>query len=77
MVLEMLDRLTLDEGQITASQIPKVLKVVYGLIRNKRVAMDGEQADSACHPLALRNSPFRRQVTHRRYLARGFLGYVC
>ena len=54
MVLERLDRLTLDEGRITASEI---LKVVYGLVRNKRVVMDGEQIDSACYPLALRTLP--------------------
>jgi len=56
MVLERLDRLTLDESRITALQI---LKVVYGLVRNMRVVMGGEQTDSACHPLALRNSSFR------------------
>jgi hypothetical protein len=65
MVLERLDRLTPDEGRITASQI---LEVVYGLVHNMRVVMAGEQTDSACHPLALRNSPLRRQVIHRRYL---------
>jgi hypothetical protein len=54
MVLERLDRLTLDEGRITASQI---LKVVYGFVQNMRVVMDGEQTDSACHPLALRILP--------------------
>jgi hypothetical protein len=47
MVLERLDRLTLDEGWITASQI---LKVVYGLVQNMRVVMDGEQTD--CLPPA-------------------------
>ena len=72
MVLERLDRLTLDEGRITASEI---LKVVYGLVQNIKVVMDGEKNDLACHPLALRNSPFRRQVIHRRYL--GCPGYVC
>jgi hypothetical protein len=39
MVLERLDRLTLDEGRITAEQI---LKVVYDLVQNIRVVMDGE-----------------------------------
>jgi hypothetical protein len=48
MVLERLDRLTLDEGRITASQI---LKVVYGLVQNMKVVMDGEQTDLAYHPL--------------------------
>ena len=50
MVLERLDRLTLDEARVTASQI---IKVVYGLFQNMRVVMDGEQTDSACHPLDL------------------------
>jgi hypothetical protein len=40
MVLERLDRLTLDEARITAEQI---LEVVYGLVQNMRVIMDGEQ----------------------------------
>ena len=57
MVLQRLDRLTPEEGRITASQ---VLEVVYGLIHNMRVVIDGEQTDSVCHPPALRNSPFRR-----------------
>ena len=72
MVLERLDRLTLDEGRITASEI---LNVVYDLVQNMRVVMDGEQSDSTCHPLALTNSPFRWKVVHRRYL--GLPGYVC
>ena len=39
-VLLRLDRLTLDEARITATQ---TLEIVYGLIRNMRVVMDGEQ----------------------------------
>jgi hypothetical protein len=39
-VLQRLDRLTLDEARITAAQ---TLEVVYGLIRNMRLVMDGEQ----------------------------------
>jgi hypothetical protein len=39
-VVQRLDRLTLDEAQITAAQI---LEVVYGLTQNMRVVMDGEQ----------------------------------
>ena len=53
MILEKLDRLTPDEGRITALQI---LNAVYGLVQNMRVAMDSEQTDLACHPLGLRNS---------------------
>ena len=74
MMLERLDRLTLDEGRITASQI---LKVVYGLIQNMRIVMDGEQTDWAYHLLALRIFPFRRQVIYRRYLRCPGYASVC
>ena len=37
--LQRLDRLTLDETRATAAQ---TLEVVYGLVRNKRVDMDGK-----------------------------------
>jgi hypothetical protein len=39
-VLRRLDRLTLDEARIATAQ---TLEVVYGLIQNMRVVMDGEQ----------------------------------
>jgi hypothetical protein len=39
-VLQRLDRLTLDEARATAAQ---TLEVVYGLVRNISVDMDGEQ----------------------------------
>jgi hypothetical protein len=39
-VLQRLDRLTQEEARITAAQ---TLEVVYGLIRNMRVVMNGEQ----------------------------------
>ena len=38
-VIQRLDRLTLDEARITAAQ---TLEVVYGLVQNMRVVMDGE-----------------------------------
>ena len=38
--LERLDRLTLDEVRATAAQ---TLEVVYGLVRHRRVIMDGEK----------------------------------
>ena len=38
-VIQRLDRLTLDEARITAAQ---TLEVVYGLVQNVRVVMDGE-----------------------------------
>ena len=37
--LQRLDRLTLDESRATAAQ---TLEVVYGLVRNTKVVMDGE-----------------------------------
>ena len=44
-VLQRLDRLTLDEARTTASQ---TLEVVYGLVQNMRVVMDGEQTYPTC-----------------------------
>jgi hypothetical protein len=38
--LQRLDRLTLDEVRATAAQ---TLEVVYGLVRHRRVVMDGER----------------------------------
>ena len=38
--LQRLDRLTLDETRATAAQ---TLEVVYGLVRHRRVVMDGEK----------------------------------
>jgi hypothetical protein len=42
--LQRLDRLTLDEARATAAQ---TLEVVYGLVRHRRVVMDGEKH---CNP---------------------------
>ena len=39
--LERLKRLTMDEARATTAQ---TLEVVYGLVRNRRVAMDGENS---------------------------------
>jgi hypothetical protein len=50
MVLDRLDRLTLDEARMTAAQI---LEVVYGLVQNMKVTIHGEQTDSTCNPLAV------------------------
>jgi hypothetical protein len=49
-VLQRLDRLTQDEARTTAAQ---TLEVVYGLVQNMRVVMDGEQTHSPCPPLAV------------------------
>jgi len=45
-VLQRLDRLTLDEAQATPLQ---TLEVIYGLVRNHRIVMDGEQTYSPRH----------------------------
>ena len=42
MVLQRLDRLTHEEAQMTAAQ---TLNVVYGLVENMKVVMDGQQRD--------------------------------
>jgi hypothetical protein len=57
-VLQRLDRLTHDEARITAVQ---TLEVVYRLVQNVRVVMDGEQIDSACRPLGVDDPPSRWQ----------------
>jgi hypothetical protein len=44
-VLQRLDRLTQDEARTTAAQ---TLHVVYGLVQNMSVVVDGEQTRSAC-----------------------------
>jgi hypothetical protein len=49
-VLQRLDRLTFDEARTAAVH---TLEVVYGLVQNMRVVMDGEQTHSACHLLAV------------------------
>ena len=49
-VLKRLDRLTQDEARITATQS---LKVVYGLVQNMKVVMDGEQIYKVCRVLSV------------------------
>ena len=53
MVLQRLDRLTYEEAQMTAAQ---TLNVVYGLVENMKVVMDGEQQDYPSHPLVIDSS---------------------
>ena len=53
-VLQRLDRLTQDEAKITAAQ---TLEVVYGLIQNMKVVMDGEKIHWAFRPLSV-DDPF-------------------
>jgi hypothetical protein len=49
-VLQRLERLTLEEARTTAAQ---TLDVVYGLVQNMRVVMDGKQILPACHSLSI------------------------
>jgi hypothetical protein len=53
-VLQRLDRLTADEARTTAAQ---TLKVVYGLVQNMKVVIDGEQTHLACLLLAVHIFP--------------------
>jgi hypothetical protein len=55
-----LDRLTQDEARQTVAQI---LKVVYSLVRNLKVVMDGEEIQQTCRPLGVEDMifPCRRQ----------------
>ena len=45
-VLQRLDRLTLDEARVTATE---TLDVIYGLVRSMNVVMDGEQTGLTCY----------------------------
>jgi hypothetical protein len=47
--LKRLDRLTLDEARATAAQ---TLEIIYGLVRHRRVVMDGEKFYPSCSLLA-------------------------
>jgi hypothetical protein len=49
-VLQRLDRLTIDEARTTAAQ---TLELVYGLVQNMRVVMDGEQTRPIFRQLAV------------------------
>ena len=49
-ILQRLDRLTQDEARTTAAQM---LEVVYGLVHNMRVVIDGKRVDSVCEPLSV------------------------
>ena len=53
-VLQRLDRLTDNEARTTAAQ---TLEVVYGLVQNIRVVMDGEQMHYAWSQLTLNVFP--------------------
>ena len=52
-VLQRLDRLTQYEARKTAAQ---TLEVVYGLVQNMRVVLDGKRIYLACQPLVVEYS---------------------
>jgi hypothetical protein len=62
MVLDRLDRLTLEEARITATQI---LEVVYGLFQNMKVETDGERIHYSRRRWVLRILPTRWQGISR------------
>jgi hypothetical protein len=49
-VLQRLNRLTQDEARTTAAH---TLEVVYGLVQNMSVVMDGAKTPWACSPLSV------------------------
>ena len=49
-ILQRLDRLTQDEARTTAAQM---LEVVYGLVQNMRVVINGKRIDLVRQPLAV------------------------
>ena len=57
-VLRRLDRLTQDEARSTVTQ---TLEVVYGLVQNMKVVLDGEQIYKACRLLGVKDFPSRWQ----------------
>ena len=56
-VLRRLDRLTQEEARTTAVQ---TLEVVYGLVQNMKVVIDGKQMYLACQPQHI-DQPSRRK----------------
>ena len=55
--LRRLDRLTSDEGRATAAQ---TLEIVYGLVRHRRVVLDGKKALPSIFGCNLNDHTLRR-----------------
>jgi hypothetical protein len=70
-VLQRLDRLTADEARTTSAQ---TLEVVYGLVQNVKVVIDGEQTHLACLLLAVHIFPYRWESIDRE--CPGFPWYI-
>jgi len=63
-ILQRLDRLTQDEARMT---VPETLAVIYGLVQNMRMLIDGERThrQTACHPQFVEYSPPSRRQSFR------------
>ena len=70
-VLQRLDRLTVDEARTTAAQ---TLEVVYGLVQNMKVVIDGKQIHLAWLLLAVHIFTCRWQSIDQKCL--GFPWYI-
>jgi hypothetical protein len=66
-VLERLDRLNNEEARIVAAQ---TLEIVYGLVKNMKLVMDGAWRVSAHDPLYPECLSRRRKNINRRYSTR-------
>jgi hypothetical protein len=72
-VPQRLDRLTLDEARATGAQ---TLQVVYGLVQDMKVVMDGEKPYFACCLLAVEHSYVQLSITSRSYVSWGGREYT-
>jgi hypothetical protein len=61
-VLQRLDRLTMEESRMTATQ---TMEVVYGLFKNMKVVMDGKKHLVDIFFIVLNDCPFRREIVNR------------
>jgi hypothetical protein len=72
-VLQRLDRLTQDEARTTAAQ---TLHVVYGLVQNMRVVMDGKKVDLASQPLAVEHRFFQTERHRLKVSEMPLVGFI-
>ena len=70
-VLHRLDRLTQDEARMTVAQ---ALSVVYGLVRDVKIVMEGVERLHVCSDILLSTCSIRWKVVNRWYSTG--LGYV-
>ena len=72
-VLQRLDRLTQDEARTTAAQ---TLDVVYGLVQNMRVVMDGKKVDLGSQPLAVEHRFFQTERHRLKVSEMPLVGFI-